>query len=379
MNKAYVYRLYPTADQKILFAKTFGCCRKIWNLMLGDRIDAYNDYGITLLPTPAWYKSDDRYSYLKEVDSLALANVQLALQKAYKAFFDGIVEFPKFKSKRRAKLSYTTNNQGGTISVADKSVRLPKVGMVKAKIHRNAPSYMVLKSATILCDKCGRYYVSILYEYDRADTGIADTVSEPEKILGLDYKSDGLYVDSEGRCADMPHFYRKAQNKLKHLQRGLSRKTGSKKGEMPSHNFEKQLARVRKQHRHVADQRRDYLQKQSTALADEYDLIGVEDLSLKGISSSKGLGLGKATNDNGFGMFVQMLAYKMADRNKSFIKVGRTFPSSQLCQCGYKNPITKDLSVRRIICPMCGRTYDRDINAAINIRNEAYRIFRCGE
>ena len=96
MNKAYVYRLYPTADQKILFAKTFGCCRKIWNLMLGDRIDAYNDYGITLLPAPAWYKSDDRYSYLKEVDSLALANVQLALQKAYKAFFDGIAEFPKF-------------------------------------------------------------------------------------------------------------------------------------------------------------------------------------------------------------------------------------------------------------------------------------------
>jgi len=97
------------------------------------------------------------------------------------------------------------------------------------------------------------------------------------------------------------------------------------------------------------------------------------------MSSSKGLGLGKETNDNGFGMFVQMLAYKMADRNKSLIKVGRTFPSSQLCQCGYKNPITKDLSVRRIICPMCGRTYDRDINAAINIRNEAYRIFRCGE
>ena len=380
MNKAYVYRLYPTADQKILFAKTFGCCRKIWNLMLGDRIDAYNDYGITLLPTPAWYKSDDRYSYLKEVDSLALANVQLDQQRSFTAFYNGTSGYPKFKSKRRAKLSYTTNNQGGTISVADKSVRLPKVGMVKAKIHRNAPSYMKLKSATVSCDKCGRYYVSILYEYDRADIfSNTHTPDDPEKLLGLDYKSDGLYVDSEGRCADMPHFYRKAQKKLKHLQHGLSRKTGSKKGEMPSHNFEKQLARVRKQYRHVADQRRDYLQKRSTALADEYGLIGVEDLSLKGMSSSKGLGLGKATNDNGFGMFVQMLAYKMADRNKHLIKVGRAFPSSQLCQCGYKNPITKDLSVRRIICPMCGRTYDRDINAAINIRNEAYRIFRCGE
>ena len=378
MNKAYVYRLYPTADQKILFAKTFGCCRKIWNLMLGDRIDAYNDYGITLLPTPAWYKSDDRYSYLKEVDSLALANVQLALQKAYKAFFNGIAEFPKFKSKRRAKLSYTTNNQNGTISVADGHIRLPKAGMVKAKIHRKAPSYMKLKSATISCDKCGRYYISVLYEYDKTDT--ADKASDdPEKLLGLDYKSDGLYVDSEGRCADMPHYYRQSQKRLKHLQRGLSRKVGSKKGETPSNNFRKQLAKIRKLHKHIASQRKDYLHKRSAVLVNEYDLIGVEDLSLKGMSSSKGLGLGKATNDNGFGMFVQMLAYKMADRNKSLIKVGRTFPSSQLCQCGYKKPITKDLSVRRIICPMCGRTYDRDINAAINIRNEAYRIFRCGE
>ena len=295
--------------------------------MLGDRIDAYNDYGITLLPTPAWYKSDDRYSYLKEVDSLALANVQLDLQRAYVAAFDQPGHgYPKFKSKRRAKLSYTTNNQGGTISVADNAVRLPKAGMVKARIHRKAPSYMKLKSATVSCDKCGRYYISVLYEYDKTDTSYK--ASDPEKLLGLDYKSDGLYVDSEGRCADMPHFYRKAQKKLKHLQRELSRKVGSKKGETPSHNFEKQLARVRKQHRHVADQRRDYLQKRSTALADEYDLIGVEDLSLKGMSSSKGLGLGKATNDNGFGMFIQMLAYKMADRNKHLIKVGRAFPSS---------------------------------------------------
>ena len=381
MNKAYVYRLYPTADQKILFAKTFGCCRKIWNLMLGDRIDAYNDYGITLLPTPAWYKSDDRYSYLKEVDSLALANTQLDLQRAYVAAFDQPGHgFPKFKSKRWSKLSYTTNNQNGTINVTDGHIRLPKAGMVKAKIHRKAPSYMKLKSATVSYDKCGRYYVSILYEYERADIfSNTHTSDDTEKLLGLDYKSDGLYVDSEGRCADMPHYYRQSQKRLKHLQRGLSRKIGSKKDETPSRNFEKQLARVRKQYRHVADQRRDYLQKRSTALADEYDLIGVEDLSLKGMSSSMGLGLGKATNDNGFGMFIQMLAYKMADRDKLLIKVSKTFPSSQLCQCGYKNPITKDLSVRTVVCPVCGRIYDRDVNAAINIRNEAYRIFRCGE
>jgi len=381
MNKAYVYRLYPTADQKILFAKTFGCCRKIWNLMLGDRIDAYNDYGITLLPTPAWYKSDDRYSYLKEVDSLALANTQLDLQRAYVAAFDQPGHgFPKFKSKRWSKLSYTTNNQNGTINVTDGHIRLPKAGMVKAKIHRKAPSYMKLKSATVSCDKCGRYYVSILYEYDRADIfSNTDTSDDPEKLLGLDYKSDGLYVDSEGRCADMPHYYRQSQKRLKHLQRGLPRKVGSKKGETPSNNFRKQLAKIRKLHKHIASQRKDYLHKRSAVLVNEYDLIGVEDLSLKGMSSLKGLKLGKATNDNGYAMFIKMLEYKLAERGKYLIKVGKTFPSSQLCQCGYKNPITKDLSVRTVVCPVCGRIYDRDVNAAINIRNEAYRIFRCRE
>lgn len=373
MNKAYVYRLYPTTEQETLFNKTFGCCRKIWNLMLGDRIDAYNDYGIRLSPTPAWYKSDERYSYLKEVDSLALANVQLSLQKAFKAFYEQPkAGFPKFKSKRRSKMSYTTNNQNGTVSVMSDGIRLPKAGVVKAKIHRKAPSYMVLKSATISCDKCRRYYISVLYEYEQH---IRPIEADPSKILGLDYKSDSLYVDSNGDCADMPHYYRSAQKKLHRLQKQLSRKVGSQKGETPSNNFKKQLSKVRKLHKHTANQRKDYLHKKSTYLAETYDLIGTEDLSLKGMSSVKGLGLGKSTSDNGYGMFLQMLVYKMADRGKWLVKVDRFYPSSQLCRCGYKNPITKDLTIRTITCPVCGRTYDRDINAAINIKNEAYRIY----
>lgn len=377
MNKAYVYRLYPTTEQKTIFNKTFGCCRKIWNLMLGDRIDAYQDYGISLSPTPAWYKSDKRYSYLKEVDSLALANVQLALQKAFKAFYEQPkAGFPKFKSKRRSKLSYTTNNQNGTIFVMDNMIHLPKIGDIKAKIHRKAPSYMSLKSATISCDKCDRYYISVLYEYDKT---VCPIEVDPSKALGLDYKSDSLYVDSNGISADMPHYYRKSQMKLKHLQKQLSKKVGSKKDETPSKNYIKQLSKIRKHHHHTANQRKDYLHKKSTYLADAYDLIGTEDLSLKGMSSSKGYKLGKATNDNAYGMFLQMLSYKMADRGKWFIKVGKFYPSSQLCQCGFKNPITKDMKTRTVTCPMCGRTYDRDINAAINIRNEAYRIYRYGE
>lgn len=373
MNKAYKYRIYPTEEQQVLLAKTFGCCRKLWNLMLGDRNDAYNDYGIALHPQPAWYKEDERYSYLKEVDSLALANVQLDLESTFTSFFKKKSGYPNFKSKHKARRSYTTNNQSGTIIVFDGAVKLPKIGYVKAKIHRMAPLDWKLKSATVSQDRDGRYFVSILYKFDKE---VRPIEVDPDKTLGLDYKSDGLYVDSNGECANMPHYYRKAQKQLARAQRKLSRRKGSKKGELKSHNWEKQRLKVNRIYSHIRNQRNDFLQKRSTEIANQYDLVAVEDLSLKGMSSKKWLRLGKATADNGYGMFVNMLTYKLADRGRWLIKVDKFFPSSQLCQCGYQNPITKDLSVRTITCPVCGRTYDRDINAAINLKKEGYRLYK---
>jgi putative transposase len=372
MNKAYKYRIYPTEEQKVLFAKTFGCCRKVWNLMLDDKIAYYRSEKKMLHNTPAQYKKD--YPYLREVDSLALANVQLQLQAAYKNFFsDKKSGFPKRKKKHKSKDSYTTNNQNGTVAVFDRAVKIPKAGYVKAVIHRAAPSSWKLKSATISHTKDGKYYISVLYEYDAP---VRPVEVDKDKVLGLDYKSDGLYVDSNGVCADMPHFYRKAQKQLAKAQRILSRRKGSKKNSHKSNNWIKQHLKVNKIYAHVANQRRDFLQKLSAEIANQYDLVSVEDISLKVISSKKGLGLGKATADNGYADFVNMLTYKLRDRGKWLIKVDRFYPSSQLCRCGYKNPVTKDLSIRTVTCPVCGRTYDRDVNAAINIKNEGYRIYR---
>lgn len=362
-NIAIKCRLYPTKEQRTMFAKTFGCCRKVYNLMLADKIDYYRTHKKSLMTTPAQYK--EAYPYLKEVDSLALANEQLHLQAAYKNFFrDKRIGFPKFKSKKKDGNSYTTNVVGNNIVVGSKIVKLPKVGVVPAKIHRTAPVGWKLKSVTLSQSKDGKYYASLMYEEEVSITPVDPM--EGLSHIGLDYKSDGLYKDSFGQSADMPHFYRKSQKKLAREQRRLSKKT---KG---SRNYEKQRVKVAKVFAHTANQRKDFLHKLSAEITNQYDLVSVETLNLQGIA--KGRNLGKATYDNGYGMFCIMLEYKQHRKGHYFVKVGKTFPSSQLCQCGYQNPVTKDLKVRVVTCPKCGRTYDRDENAAINIDKEGLRL-----
>ena len=192
MNRAIKYRIYPTKLQEELLQKTFGCCRKIWNLMLTDKINYYKETKQTLQTTPAQYKEE--YDYLKEVDSLALANVQLHLQTAYKNFFrDKKVGFPKFKALKKNKKSYTTNNQKGTIQIIDDTIKLPKVGKIKAKIHKKPKEDSIIKSATLSQERDGTYYLSVLFEYDEVIEKVEIT-----NAIGLDYKSDGFYMDSEG-------------------------------------------------------------------------------------------------------------------------------------------------------------------------------------
>lgn len=373
MNRAFKYRIYPTTEQTTLFVKTFGCCRFIWNAMLSDKKAHYEATGKNLSVTPAAYKQE--YPFLKEVDALALANVQLQLQTAYRNFFrDKRVGFPKYKSKKHPKKSYTTNNQNGTVAVLADGIRLPKIGVVPAIIHRHASEEWCLKSATVSQDSDGSFYCSLLYEYE-------SPVSAQERFdlsdtLGIDYKSDGLYTDSNGLCADMPHFHRKAQKKLAKEQRRLSRKSGSRKGEPKSRNYLKQLQKVNRLHRHVANQRKDYLHKLSAEITNQYGVICVEDLHMRAMSS-KGFGNGKATMDNGNGMFLSMLAYKQADKGHHFIRIDRYYPSSQLTHCCHiRCPEMKDLKRRYIICPECGKKYDRDHNAAINIQREGYRVYQ---
>lgn len=374
MNKAIKYRIYPTTEQKELFSKTFGCCRKVYNLMLSDKIKHYQDTGKSLMTTPAMYKKD--YPFLKEVDSLALANEQLNLQSAYKNFFrDKKVGFPKFKSAKRSRKSYTTNNQNGTVSIFEKTIRLPKVGYVNAKIHRLPKEDWKLKSATISLDSDGKYYISILFEYDIDIKPFSYT--DNMNVLGLDYKSDGLYMDNNGNIGSRHKFYRKAQKKLAKEQRKLSRKIGSIKGEPKSNNYLKQLKKVNKVHRHIANQRLDYLHKQSTKIANLYDVVCVEDINMKSLSN-KGFGNGKATLDNGYGLFVNMLSYKLHDRGKMLVKVDRFYPSSQICSCCGKKHKESISDPARLYTCECGLVIDRDLNAAINIRSEGIRILKEG-
>ena len=369
-NKAIKYRVYPTTEQRIMFAKTFGCCRKVYNLMLTDKIAHYKATGKSIQTTPAQYK--DEYPYLREVDSLALSNVQMNLQAAYKNFFNKKRKaqsgFPKFKS-RKARNSYTTNNQKGTVAIIDdKYIKIPRIGKIRAVIHRKANTDWKIKSATISKEGDDSYYISILFEYDKAEnTYIADKTN----AIGLDYKSDGLYMDNNGDVGTNHKFYRESQKKLAKEQRRLSRMKGSKKNEPKSNNYIKQLRKTNKIHRHVANQRLDNLHKISTEIANQYDVVCVESLNMCSVSN-KGFGNGKATMDNGYGMFLRMLEYKLSDRGKYFVKVDKWFPSSQICSCcGNKKKLT--LADRIYRCD-CGLTLDRDQNAAINILNEGLRL-----
>ena len=380
-NRAIKYRLYPTTEQATMFAKTFGCCRKVYNLMLSDKIESYKTTGKFATVTPAKYKKD--YPYLKEVDSLALANKQLDLQEAFHNCFSKSRKkknsFPKFKSAKRSRKSYTTNCQHpkpsnklkqATIRLDGKGIYLPKVGLVKAVVHRKPENNWMIKSATISQESDGKFYASVLFEFV---SDINTYVADKTNVIGLDYASDGLYVDNNGNVGTNHKYYRESHSKLAKEQRKLSRMKGSKKNENKSNNYFKQLKKVNKIHRHIANQRLDNLHKISTEIANQYDVVCVESLNMKAMSN-KSFGNGKATLDNGYGLFLNMLEYKLADRNKYLIKVDKWFPSSQVCHCcGKRHPEMKELTIRTMKCD-CGLIMSRDQNAAINIMREGMRL-----
>ena len=359
-NIAYKFRLYPTNEQQIILSKTFGCCRFIYNKMLEDKINYYKEFGIKLKNTPAMYKKE--YEFLKEVDSLALSNVQLNLESAYNNFFrKNKIKFPKFKS-RKNKQSYTTNNQNETIRIDNNSIKLPKIGYIKLKQHRNIPEHYILKSATVSKTSSDKYYVSILFEYENQ---VQEVI--PHSFIGLDYSMHELYVDSNGNEAKYPGFYRKSLEKLKFEQRKLSRMN---KG---SNNFYKQVKRIANIYEHITNQRKDFLHKLSRSIVSTCDVVCIEDLNMQ--SMSQCLNFGTFVHDNGWGMFIRMLEYKLENLCKKLIKIDKFFPSSQTCSyCGYQNKDTKNLSIRDWNCPNCSKHHNRDINAAVNIKKEGMRL-----
>ena len=331
--------------------------------MLAERISLYAQYkdsksGPKSYKPKTYSNWKTEYDWLYEVDNFALANAQLQLQAAYTNFFrDPKIGFPKFRSKKSGKRSYTTNNQGDNIRIKNGCIKLPKIGFVKIKQHRTIPETHRIKSVTISFSPAGRYSVSVLTEYDW-DPPVVKL--SKDRALGLDYSSPRFYVDSQGVVADIPHFYREAEERLVREQRKLSK---MKRG---SENYKKQRVRVAKRHEKAANCRKDWLHKRSKDLADNWDYVCVEDINLRGMAGS--LRLGKSTNDNGFGMFRMFLGYKLADRGKVLIKIDKWFPSSKMCSaCGCINS-ELTLADREWACE-CGAHHDRDLNAAINIRN----------
>ena len=327
--KAFKYRIYPTDAQVLFFAKTFGCCRFVWNKMLEEKLEAYKKKERITRIIPAKYKEE--FPFLKEVDGLALCNVQLQVEKAFRDHFRNRKQFklPKFK-KKKDKQSYTTNNTHNSIRVDFERglLYLPKLREgVKVELHRRFDGKV--KSVTVSKTKDGKYYASILVETENPRNKVVEPKSKACGIdLGLEHFAT-VTNDFGSYKVVHPKYLRRGEERLRRLQRRFSRK---QKG---SKNSEKARLRLARQHAYMSNARNDFLHKLSKAIIDENQVVVVEDIGVKGLLKTR---LAKSIGDSGWSKFLTYLKYKAEWYGRTFIQVDRFFPSSKLCHsCGYKN------------------------------------------
>lgn len=358
-EKSYKYRIYPNKKQQELIRKTFGCTRYVYNYYLDKRKTDKTNYTYVKCAKDLTQLKKE-LEWLKEVDSVGLQTSLKDLDVAYKNFFSGRSDYPKFKSRKNRHQSYRTSFSHNNIAFMDKHIKLPKLGLVKVR-DKQVPQGRIL-NATISQEPDGRFYCSLCCT-DVSFKQLAKT----NQFVGIDLGLVDFAIFSDGIKIENPRFFEKSEKKLAKLQRELSRKT------IGSNRWNKARIKVAKLQKHISNQRKDFLQKLTTLIVKKYDIICIEDLDVKAMKETELTVRNKRVSDVSWSEFRRQLTYKSTWYGRTLSVVDRYYPSSQICHhCG-RIDSKKAETIRFWVCPKCNSKLDRDVNAAINILNEGLR------